>query len=161
MDLRPELEFRAFVINGNLIAVSQRNLDIFKKHLLLDQDRICETIENFFEDYLIQFPDSSCKIKAIGCESIDFVDTFDVYLSSNLNRCYLVDINPLNQSTSTLLFKYEELWQIAESSMEVCFKCIESNDDTRIALCERNFLPVDLFNAESDISKIDFNNLLP
>lgn len=95
-------------------------------------------------------------------KSLNYLDAFDVYLSANLHRCFLVDINPLNQNTSTLLFKYDELLEMSESSMEVCFKCIESNEDTRIALCERNFLPVDLFNAESaDISKIDFNNLLP
>lgn len=69
VDLRPELEFRAFVMNGNIVAISQRNLDIFKEYLKLDQCRICEAIEDFFDDYLTGFSHSTCKMKAGICKN--------------------------------------------------------------------------------------------
>jgi hypothetical protein len=71
-----------------------------------------------------------------------------------------MDVNPLTELGSTLLFKYSELEDLnRQSEHEIVFKCIERNEDTIIGLCDRNFLPIDLLNADSsDITKIDFNN---
>jgi hypothetical protein len=76
VELYPELEFRAFVIEDEIIgklfvcnivlvltlciAISQRNLDIFKEYILLEKDTICELIETFYLDHLKRFPQKSC-----------------------------------------------------------------------------------------------------
>ena len=72
----------------------------------------------------------------------------------------LFDINPLLEAASTSLFKYSELENLScNYDHEIVFKCIEKNEDTIIGMCERNFLPIDLFNVgSSDITNIDFNN---
>jgi len=65
----------------------------------------------------------------------------------------------LTEFASTLLFKYPELEELSLNDHEIIFKCIEKNEDTIIGMCERNFLPIDLLNADSsDITNIDFNN---
>lgn len=71
----------------------------------------------------------------------------------------LVDLNPLNSNTFTLLFSYEEIISLSKATEEIQLRCLESNEDTRIALCQRNFLPIDLLHANRDINMVDFNNL--
>lgn len=89
---------------------------------------------------------------------IYILDSFDVYISDGLT--FLIDVNPLTEFASTLLFKYIELKELSRhNDQDIVFKCIEKNEDTIIGMCERNFLPVDLLNAgSSDITNIDFNN---
>jgi hypothetical protein len=87
------------------------------------------------------------------------LDAFDVYIDSDMRRISLVDLNPLNLNTNTLLFSHDEIISLSKLFQEVQFRCLESNEDTRIALCQRNFLPVDLLHATPDINQIDFNNL--
>ena len=77
-----------------------------------------------------------------------------------MKNVFIVDINPLFESSSTGLFSYSEL--IAnhkDLNSKILFRCIQNNDDVIIGLCEKNFIPVDLLNyAGSDINNIDFKN---
>lgn len=40
------------------------------------------------------------------------LDTFDVLLTRNLERCHVVDFNPYTPSTDPLLFTYDELFGV-------------------------------------------------
>lgn len=89
------------------------------------------------------------------------LDCFDIYYSYKSDKVHIIDINPLTSSSSTCLFTFSELMEHAQTylSTSTLFKCIENNDDTIIKNLDRNFLPIDLLNANLDVSTIDFNNL--
>ena len=90
-----------------------------------------------------------------------FLDSFDVYVGSNLEEVSLVDLNPLTDCNCSGLFNFAELQEIAFcQNCEIIFKCIEKNEDTIIGMCEKNFLPIDLLSSGLDINKIDFKNFL-
>lgn len=80
-------------------------------------------------------------------------------MSDDLREIFLVDINPLTESSLTGLIQYHELEESLEQNSHILFKCIEKNEDCIIGACERNFLPVDLLNSGSDINNLDFNRL--
>ena len=78
-----------------------------------------------------------------------------------MDEVFLIDINPIiENSASTLLFTYSEIKGLfdSKSQQDIVFKCIKKHEDTVIGMCEKNFLPIDLLNASSDINNIDFNN---
>ena len=89
------------------------------------------------------------------------IDSFDVYISEGFRGISLIDINPLTETNSTCLFKFNELKEhSANHHNNVLFRCIEKSEDCIIGAYERNFLPVDLLNAVSGINDIDFNNFI-
>lgn len=103
-DLNPALEFRCFVKDRTLIAISQR--DYLKYYTFLEElkDSLGYEIEEFFENYLQDsFPDENF--------------CFDVYIPEPYDRVYLIDINPFAPSTDPLLFTwYELLYKLDPSS---------------------------------------------
>ncbi|KPI37777.1 uncharacterized protein AB675_175 [Cyphellophora attinorum] len=93
--LNPALEFRCFVRDRRLIAVSQREMNHFD-FLSTLRESFKAKIEDFLEDHLLpNFPDP------------DFV--FDVYIPPPHEKVWLIDINPWAQRTDPLLFSWLEL----------------------------------------------------
>ncbi|KAG0365193.1 D123-domain-containing protein [Gamsiella multidivaricata] len=94
-DLAPSMEFRCFVRDNKLIGISQRDMTYYE-FLKGIQDEIEQKIINFFEQKISSnFPDP------------DY--TFDVYITRNRERIYVIDFNPFAQKTDPLLFEWEEL----------------------------------------------------
>ncbi|KAK3822139.1 MAG: D123-domain-containing protein [Linnemannia gamsii] len=94
-DLAPSMEFRCFVRDNKLVAISQRDMTYYD-FLRGIQEELEDTIVDFFEDKVNgNFPDS------------DY--TFDVYITRNRERIYLIDFNPFAQKTDSLLFEWQEL----------------------------------------------------
>ncbi|KAL8397707.1 hypothetical protein RB594_004421 [Gaeumannomyces avenae] len=99
------LEFRCFVKQRNLVAISQRDLKHYP-FLAGLRESIVDRVMDLFESALrLTFPDGS------------FV--FDVYIpegsdgaSDGLSRARLIDINPWAPRTDSLLFDWEELLDI-------------------------------------------------
>lgn len=114
LQLRPQLvlkkwftfsrshEFRCFVRSSQLIAICQRDVTFYdhlqSPHL---QSQIRSAIYAFWEDVLAR--KEGWKIK-------DYV--FDVYLTKDLGRVWLVDVNAWLPRTDPLLFGFEELEEI-------------------------------------------------
>ncbi|KAF9349954.1 hypothetical protein BGX34_001488 [Mortierella sp. NVP85] len=99
-DLAPSMEFRCFVRDNKLIGISQRDMTYydFLKDL---QDELEQKIIDFYKDKIQgRFPDP------------DY--TFDVYITRNRERIYVIDFNPFAQKTDALLFEWEELLQTQE-----------------------------------------------
>ncbi|KAG0297847.1 hypothetical protein BGZ96_004498 [Linnemannia gamsii] len=97
-DLAPSMEFRCFVRDNKLVAISQRDMTYYD-FLKGIQDELEDKIVDFFEDRINgHFPDS------------DY--TFDVYITRNKDRIYLIDFNPFAQKTDSLLFDWKELLQL-------------------------------------------------
>ncbi|KAK9837006.1 hypothetical protein WJX81_006472 [Elliptochloris bilobata] len=93
-DLRPGREFRCFMHNHELIAVSQRNIAEHYPQLAAQREELLEALLEFAEEHLERFPEP------------DFAA--DVYVAAS-GRVWLVDFNPIGGTTSPLLFDWEEL----------------------------------------------------
>jgi hypothetical protein len=96
-NLNPSVEFRCFVRNKKLIAISQREMNHFE-FLFELRNPFKSRIEDFFQEKLSDFPDDN------------FV--FDVYIPPPHERVWLIDINPWAPRTDPLLFSWLELLQL-------------------------------------------------
>jgi hypothetical protein len=61
-------------------------------------------------------------------------DTFDLVVSRDFSRCYLVDFNPFHTKTDPLLFSYDELERLPlrEPQDPPLLRVIESRCDPRV-----------------------------
>lgn len=94
-DINPGMEFRCFVKDNKLIAISQRDIASCYDFIELNEEDICSDITRFFKNKIAdKFPDTSF--------------TFDVYRYSP-QRVLLIDFNPFGTQTNPLLFTWDEL----------------------------------------------------
>lgn len=102
--LQPSMEFRCFIADGRIIAISQRNCGHFFQHLAEEgtQERVLDSICSFYREHV---------------DSVFELSTFimDVYLD-RLDRVWIVDMNPFSDTSVPLLFTWDELREYAESS---------------------------------------------
>ena len=96
------MEFRCFVRNGSLVAVSQRHDDIFFDFLPAIQASVLSTAGAFLAEVVLPaFPSSSFSV--------------DLYRDRR-DRFWIVDFNPWSpQVTSSLLFTWTELSSLPSS----------------------------------------------
>lgn len=94
-NLNPSVEFRCFVRNKKLIAISQREMNHFE---FLFEMR--SALRQLIEENIPEFPDPN------------FV--FDVYIPPPHNRVWIIDINPWAPRTDPLLFSWLELLTMDE-----------------------------------------------
>ncbi|KAH0543341.1 hypothetical protein FGG08_002297 [Glutinoglossum americanum] len=107
LELNPSLEFRCFVRQRTLIAMTQRDLNHFD-FLFPMADQLRDLTQVFFDERLkTTFPDPN------------FV--FDVYIPPPHKRIWLIDINPWAPRTDPLLFSWLELLRLplASGSLQV------------------------------------------
>ena len=114
-NINPALEFRCFVRNEQLIAISQREMNYFS--FLVDlRPKFKQLIQEFLGS--LDFPDPN------------FV--FDVYIPPPHQRIWLIDINPWAPRTDPLLFSWLELLQmperIAEELPDPDFRLVQRDD---------------------------------
>lgn len=117
------MEFRCFVKQRSLIAITPRDLNYYE-FLKKFRPAILERIEDLFEDHLrLTFPDGNFCFDVYVPEqrteiqaSRDFIDSDDDGDENdpndpalNLGRARLIDINPWAPRTDTLLFDWSEL----------------------------------------------------
>jgi len=115
-DIGAESEFRCFVQNNVLVAISQRHLGIHFPHLSVHKDSICSDILHFYHASVEgKFPDS------------DF--TFDIWHKSK-EDIVLVDFNPFGPLTDSLLFSWNDLmsWSPHNPSLTCEFRYVLEKD---------------------------------
>ncbi|KAI6650933.1 hypothetical protein LOD99_5773 [Oopsacas minuta] len=95
-EIDTSLEFRCFVKNSNLIAISQRNHSDYYAFLSDIEMEVLELISKFFATEVKK------KILLPNC-------VFDCYVQSDIMSVILVDFSPFNELTDALLFTWEEL----------------------------------------------------
>ncbi|KAM6985662.1 translation initiation factor eIF2 assembly protein [Aplochiton taeniatus] len=94
-ELIPGGEFRCFVKENKLIAISQRDYTQYYQHISKQEEQISQSIQEFFSQHIqYKFLDE------------DFV--LDVYRDS-WGKVWLIDLNPFGEVTDSLLFTWEEL----------------------------------------------------
>ncbi|OCT50508.1 cell division cycle protein [Cladophialophora carrionii] len=103
-NLNPSLEFRCFVRQRRVVAISQREMNHFD--FLFDlRDRFGRLIRDFVEDRLVAgFPDEN------------FVA--DVYIPPPHEKVWLIDVNPWAPRTDPLLFSWLELLTLEVPAVE-------------------------------------------
>uniref|UniRef100_A0A674MEZ3 Translation initiation factor eIF2 assembly protein n=1 Tax=Takifugu rubripes TaxID=31033 RepID=A0A674MEZ3_TAKRU len=150
-ELIPGGEFRCFVKENKLIAVSQRDYTQYYQHILKQEEQICQAVEAFFSQHIqYNFLDE------------DFV--FDVYRDSQ-GRVWLIDLNPFGEVTDSLLFSWEELTSgdLTQQQQEgPAFRYATSEVTVQPSPCLSYRIPrdfVDLSTGEDAYKLIDFLKL--
>lgn len=63
LNINPSMEFRCFIRNQKLIAISQRDVRTFYDYIRMDKSEIIEDISNFFEENIEgKFPLDNCNV---------------------------------------------------------------------------------------------------
>lgn len=104
-NLNPSLEFRCFVRDKKLIAISQREMNYFD--FLFDLRESFKARITEFLEVISDFPDNNF--------------TFDVYIPPPHDRVWLIDINPWAPRTDPLLFSWLELLSIPTPDDDTIF----------------------------------------
>lgn len=95
-------EFRVFVVNPNIFAITSRYCDV---PCSLTRDEVRDLIEPFIRDAVNNFPHE----KVI----------FDVYISPKL-RVHIVDIQPWHETADTGMFIWGEMHGLTKSETRIC-----------------------------------------
>lgn len=104
-NFNPSMEFRCFVWNGDIAAISQRNHTQHFPHLKIEMMCYRSQILDFYDDYVYEnYPGSG-----------NFV--LDVYIDKQ-ERVWLLDFNVWGTQTDALLFSWDELLRIASRETE-------------------------------------------
>uniref|UniRef100_A0A669BE06 Translation initiation factor eIF2 assembly protein n=1 Tax=Oreochromis niloticus TaxID=8128 RepID=A0A669BE06_ORENI len=149
-ELIPGGEFRCFVKENKLIAISQRDYTQYYQHILKQEEQISQAIQDFFSQHIqYNFLDE------------DFV--FDVYRDSQ-GRVWLIDLNPFGEVTDSLLFTWGELTsgEVAEQQEGPAFRYTTSEVTVQPSPCLSYRIPrdfVDLSTGEDAYKLIDFLKL--
>lgn len=103
-NLHPNMEFRCFVFQNQLLAISQRNHTQHFPHLTRDRMLLRSLIIEFFDDVIhSRFPSKNY--------------TFDIYIDKK-ERLWLLDFNVWGSQTDALCFEWDELLVLAEQPFE-------------------------------------------
>jgi len=111
-DISAESEFRCFVQNNVVVAISQRHLGIHFPHLIVQKEMICSDILHFYHT-------------SIEGKFADLDFTFDIW-----HKCrediVLLDFNPFGPLTDSLLFSWNELmsWSPRNPTSPCEFRCV-------------------------------------
>ncbi|XP_017288044.1 cell division cycle protein 123 homolog isoform X2 [Kryptolebias marmoratus] len=152
-ELIPGGEFRCFVKENKLIAISQRDYTQFYHHILKQEELISQAIQDFFSQHIqYNFLDE------------DFV--FDVYRDCQ-GRVWLIDLNAFGEVTDSLLFSWDELTsggEIARQQQQEgpAFRYTTSEVTVQPSPCLSYRIPrdfVDLSTGEDAYKLIDFLKL--
>uniref|UniRef100_A0A1A8RYA0 Translation initiation factor eIF2 assembly protein n=1 Tax=Nothobranchius rachovii TaxID=451742 RepID=A0A1A8RYA0_9TELE len=152
-ELIPGGEFRCFVKENKLIAISQRDYTQYYQHILTQEQNISHAIQDFFSQHIqYHFLDE------------DFV--FDVYRDSQ-GRVWLIDLNPFGEVTDSLLFRWDELMSGGEAAQQLqqdgpAFRYTMSEVTVQPSPCLSYRIPrdfVDLSTGEDAYKLIDFLKL--
>uniref|UniRef100_A0A3P9K6K6 Translation initiation factor eIF2 assembly protein n=1 Tax=Oryzias latipes TaxID=8090 RepID=A0A3P9K6K6_ORYLA len=151
-ELIPGGEFRCFVKENKLIAISQRDYTQYYPHILTQEEQVSQAIQDFFsQNVQYNFLDE------------DFV--FDVYRDSQ-GKVWLIDLNPFGEVTDSLLFTWDELTsggEVAQQQQEgPTFRFTTSEVTVQPSPCLSYRIPrdfVDLSAGEDAYKLIDFLKL--
>ena len=102
-NIDPEREFRAFVYNGALTAISQYNEYIFVPDLISQRCEIKQAITQFFEKIKPFLP------SALSC-------IMDLAVSQDMQNVLLVELNPFSKQTGAALFNWNRDWSVLTDS---------------------------------------------
>ncbi|KAI8850581.1 D123-domain-containing protein [Chytridium lagenaria] len=131
-NISPSMEFRCFVRNGQLIAISQRDFMNYYSFLNESRERIEKDIVAFYE-------------KELRPKFMEPSYVFDAYIGAK-GKVSLIDINAFSPSTDSLLFFWSEILtatkrELRSSSLQPMFasnripkEAVDMSDGFKISL---------------------------
>jgi len=119
--LYDSMEFRCFVGDGMLVAVSQRNHTQHFPHLPPSIPTLLPLISTFFHNAILPYYNpgtgSAADVGSGGSRGIGSNYVFDVYIDKE-ERVWLVDFNVWGVRTDALLFDWEEICALVKTRRE-------------------------------------------
>lgn len=112
-DVAPSMEFRCFVKEGNLVAITQRDLNYYEFLRGMKKDVEAKIVEFFNAKIAQRFP------------SRNYV--FDVYITRDMQRVWLMDFNIFYHTTDPLLFSWNDIMDASPDELE--FRVITSQGE--------------------------------
>ncbi|RKP17855.1 hypothetical protein ROZALSC1DRAFT_30384, partial [Rozella allomycis CSF55] len=138
-------EFRCFVVNGKLRAMSQRHIDCYFEELFSKQEVIIDLCEQFYDDNL--------KGKIMDDQFL----VFDVYFNTSFTKLWLIDINVFDEYTNPLLYTWDEL--LGEKEIEE-LRLVETPENCKGTTDTFNSYPLELIDLVVPIEEKDIINQL-
>ncbi|KAI9193615.1 D123-domain-containing protein [Polychytrium aggregatum] len=136
------MEYRCFVRNRQLIAISQRDHVNYYDFLAEQEQETVSLLNDFFNTHIKdQFPDP------------DYV--FDIYINKTNKKVFLIDFNPFSPTTDGLLFDWAELLTLDTLQ----FRIIKSRGQASQSLQPAhatNRLPKDVIDLSDGTSIAEF-----
>lgn len=136
-EINPSMEFRCFVRDRKLIAITQRDLNYYKFLPDLKQE-ITSKISQFLNDVILPKFDAK-----------SFV--LDVYIPKPISKVYLIDIDPFARQTDSLLYTWNELATFSPSPKPL-FRMVEKQNSGRFAskANSQNQVPKEVVDATTN-----------
>ncbi|KAK3739092.1 hypothetical protein QZH41_006316 [Actinostola sp. cb2023] len=150
MEVYPGMEFRCFVKNQELVAISQRDISSYYPFIKEHQEDIVTDILSFYENKIAElFPDA-CYV-------------FDVYRYAE-QQVLLVDFSPFGPPTNPLLFSWAEFIgdELLQDDDVPIFRAVTSELGVQPSPYVCSHLPKDMIDLTTgeDINKlVDFLNV--
>lgn len=136
-NLHVSMEFRCFVTQRKLAAVSQREHTQYYPYLKNEKDSILDLIVNFY-------------LRCIRPKFLLQKFVFDCYVDKN-QKVFLIDFNVWGQSTDSLLYDWEELndYCFSENHCTI-FRLVENEGEVRHNPLASYRAPIDAIDLASD-----------
>ncbi|CAG8528509.1 4408_t:CDS:2 [Cetraspora pellucida] len=141
-DVAPSMEFRCFVRNEELVAISQRDVNYYP--FLVD-------VQEDLETKIIQFFNTNIRNKFFNRDYV-----FDAYVTRNRERVWLIDFNPFGPMTDSLLFTWEDILTAAGPPI---FRIITSQSQasqSRSQPFATNRFPREVFDLSQGQTVVEF-----
>jgi hypothetical protein len=134
-NLHPSMEFRCFVRQHNLIAISQRHHSQHYPHLKRDWPNIRDKLDDFFEGYVrMRYANGTIENYVV-----------DLYIDQK-DRIWIIDFNCWSFTTDALLFEWQELLTKDQDAVEeepVEMRIVETAQEVRADPLSSYRAPVD------------------
>lgn len=149
MDIYPGMEFRCFVKDQELLAISQRDISSYYPFIKDNQDDIITDILSFYENKIADVFQDSCYV-------------FDIYRYAE-EKVLLIDFSPFGPPTNPLLFSWADFSdeELLDEDVPI-FRAISSELGVQPGLYACSRLPKDMIDLSTgeDINKlVDFLNV--
>jgi hypothetical protein len=171
-NLHPSQEFRCFVRDGELVAISQRQHSQHYAHTVRDQYLNRSLLVEFFDDVVVDnFPVRVSSTTDAAADSDGDTDAtestknyvFDAYIDKK-ERVWLLDFNVWGRQTDALLFDWSELLELAVTDQDTdqhqpTIRVVETDRQVRQDPLASYRAPIDTVHVASmtggDASKFD------
>lgn len=116
VDIDVDMEFRGFVWNYELVALSQYNYAIYSERLVKDREK--------YESLVQEYYDSAVKLKLKGSE-FPPNSIIDFAICDNGQKLWVIEVNPFLETTDGALFSWNHERAILEGSEGFVFRVTE------------------------------------
>ncbi|KAI9146502.1 D123-domain-containing protein [Paraphysoderma sedebokerense] len=145
-ELSPSMEFRCFIRDHVLLAISQRDSSNYYSFLQEIRDDIESAISEFF-------------LRQVRGKFSNANYVFDVYVNRSTLKVVIVDFNPFSVETDALLYSWPEILQMSTAPCRPLLRIVESQMEASQSTAPAftaNRLPMDVIDLSNGRDIADF-----